>query len=329
MSDHDLWSFINTYWEKPLDYYTQFPDKRIFWSSNQKAYISYRKYGAFCVILWTSIGISNADKSQCYEEFFALMRKKKTIVTHYRVSQEEILPSVKKKKLAQVAIWEEWIIDLTTFNLQTPLYKNLRNTFNKCLRNGYKVKFLHAPYTQNIQDILFSISQERLRKKHKKELWFSQWYLQSDTIDIYKNIALLYDVSGNIIWFNTFFILWNTCAYDLMRYKNWVSNGVVDFFLTSIILHAQELWYAAFSLGLTPMCFSKKQKNIFSKALAFIGKTFNNIHHYQDLRYFKQKYHPERHTRYFLCKKRYIIPFSLILRQTMRVKKVKTYTTNL
>lgn len=318
--EEPLWKFIQLYWDKALDYYTQFPDKRVFWSSTQRAYIAYKKYGVFCVVLGTAIGITLEDKELCYQEFFVYMRKKRTIVTHYRVSLQDMLASIKKKRLSSIAIWEEWIIHLPNFTLNQSIYKNLRNTFNKCVRNEYRVEYIKAPYDKNIEKHIYDLSYQWLQKKRKKELWFSQWYLTPETITLYDDIAILYDKDNNMLGFCTFFIVWNVCAYDIMRYTSSITNGLIDYFLTSIILHAQNIWCQYFSLGLTPMCFSKKQKNIFSQALEFIGKTFNSIHHYQDLRHFKQKYHPERETRYFLCKKRYVIPFSLVLRQAMRVK---------
>ena len=110
----------------------------------------------------------------------------------------------------------------------------------------------------------------------------------------------------------------NEVAVDLMRRREVVENGTMDFLFVSLLEWAKQQGYAEFSLGLSALSGIGEHSDdpVIERALRYIFQHVNQFYNFKGLHAFKDKFHPQWRPRYLV----YHGPASLPLIATALVR---------
>ncbi|MCC7018039.1 MAG: DUF2156 domain-containing protein, partial [Rhodospirillales bacterium] len=202
-----------------------------------------------------------------------------------------------------LCIGQEAILDLTCFNLTGSHYKSVRSTINRMNKLGYRAEVHPPPLSDELLAELRLISDEWLTLKQGREKrfslgWFDDAYLRhapllaihtpEGTISAFANVVPTYQL--------------NQVTTDLMRRREKIENGTMDFLFVSFFEWAKAQGYASFNLGLSPLMGVGEQPNdpAIEQAVHFIYEHANQFYNFKGLHEFKEKYQPRWEPRYLV-----------------------------
>ncbi|OKH21530.1 phosphatidylglycerol lysyltransferase domain-containing protein [Chroogloeocystis siderophila] len=199
-------------------------------------------------------------------------------------------------------IGEEAIVDLKTFTLQGKAGKNFRTAVNRFTKSGYQVKFYEPPIADELLRQLKTVSDEWLKLMQGSEKrfslgWFEQAYLREC------EIAAVETADGNIIAFANVVPEYqlNEITIDLMRHRQDIEHGAMDFLFVSMFQHFQAQGYDGFNLGLSALSgVGGSASPRLEKVLAYLYEHLNRFYNFKGLHEYKDKFHPRWETRYLV-----------------------------
>jgi len=94
----------------------------------------------------------------------------------------------------------------------------------------------------------------------------------------------------------------NELSVDLMRHRNNVIPGTMDFLFVALFEWARERGYATFNLGLSSLSGigEHNEDPAIEKGLHYIYEHVNQFYNFKGLHTFKEKFHPEWSPRYLI-----------------------------
>jgi phosphatidylglycerol lysyltransferase len=117
-------------------------------------------------------------------------------------------------------------------------------------------------------------------------------------------IATVETSKGQIIAFANVISEYQTkeITIDLMRFKNNLETGTMDFLILSILNYFQEKGYDSFNFGLSALSGvgENLHANRLEKVLAYLYKHLNQFYNFQGLHSYKAKFHPRWESRYLI-----------------------------
>jgi phosphatidylglycerol lysyltransferase len=200
-------------------------------------------------------------------------------------------------------IGEEGIVNLATFTLEGKAGKPLRAPINKITRLGYTFVIHRPPIEQALLEELRSISDEWLTSMHGSEKrfsvgWFADDYIRSSPI------AAVHSPEGWVTAFANLVTEFqrNEISIDLMRHRQRIENGTMEFLFVSMFQWARAQGYQSFNLGLSALSGVGAQSNdaAIERLLHFIYEHINQFYNFKGLHAFKEKFQPEWSRRYLV-----------------------------
>src|SRR6185436_3625423 len=91
-------------------------------------------------------------------------------------------------------------------------------------------------------------------------------------------------------------------SIDLMRYRRDAPEDVMEGLLIHLMTWAQSREYRCFSLGMAPLSGFEKSPvaPLWTRLGAFLYEHGEALYHFQGLRAYKEKFHPEWESRYLV-----------------------------
>jgi phosphatidylglycerol lysyltransferase len=126
--------------------------------------------------------------------------------------------------------------------------------------------------------------------------WFDETYLNTCPILLVRDHEGFIEAFANIVTeFQT-----NEVAVDLMRHRNQVESGLMDFLFISLFQWAKENGFSYFNLGLSALSGVGEQQEdpVIERALNYIYRNVSRLYNFRGLYVFKEKFHPEWSPRY-------------------------------
>lgn len=286
--------FATSFGNSSMDYFKYYPDKQIFWSYNQKAFISFKASGIILVVLEKPIAINKEESRKCITEFEEYSRSLGSIPIYYRVNTKDLylFEGINKKS---IFLGQEAIVNLQQFRLEGKENKSLRNSINKIEQSDYQLKTYNPPLTEKLLDQLQKVSNNWLEDTNKQELWFSQGVFSKDKIGTQTVITLEHKSNSEVEAFLNIIPDYASeeGTYDLIRKKNSAPNGAMDALLITLFEHFKQEGIRFVNLGMAPMSGITKVHNLGEEAINFAYKNIPNYKHYKGLRAFKEKFNPQ------------------------------------
>ncbi len=291
---------VEQYGHSSLARFTLFPDKLYYFSVGGSV-VAYTVKGRVAVALGDPIG-PPADISDAIDGFQQFCRRNDWSLTFYQVLPE-LLERYRAAGYEALCIGHEGIVPLACFTLAGGAHKNLRAIMHRLQRLGYTAKVYSAPLPPTILAELRAVSDEWLTMMHGSEQRFALGWFDDDYV-AHSQVMALQDASGAIVAFANFVPEYqrNELALDLMRRRQSIEPGSMEFLFVSILQWAQEAGYSTFNLGLSALSGVGEDAGdpVLERTLHYVYGHLNQFYNFRGLHEFKEKFEPEWEPRYLI-----------------------------
>ena len=195
---------------------------------------------------------------------------------------------------------EEAVVDLTTFSLDTPRLRSIRKAERAAARHGLTFRIVPAAAVPVVIDELEAVSAEWMAAKGHAEKNFSLGRFDRGYLRNF-DVALVM-IEDRIVAFANLWLTANhsEASVDLMRHRDDVPNGTMDFLFVHILRWAQERGYASFTLGIAPLSGIEggRLAPAWARAAALVFQHGERFYGFRGLRSYKEKFDPSWEPRY-------------------------------
>jgi phosphatidylglycerol lysyltransferase len=202
-----------------------------------------------------------------------------------------------------LCIGQEAIVDLETFTLAGRANKSLRSNVNKLTRLGHRTEFHEPPLSDALLHELRVVSDEWLTMVEGKEMRFSLGQFDDDYVR-HSRVMAVYTPDG---WISAFANVVpeyqrNEVTVDLMRRREDIESGTMDFLFVRLFEWARQQSYATFNLGLSALAGVGDAPGdpTIERALHYVYENVKQTYSFQGLHAFKEKFHPRWSPRYLI-----------------------------
>jgi phosphatidylglycerol lysyltransferase len=245
----------------------------------------------------------------------------------YQIDQAN-LPLYLQFGMRFLKLGEEAKVDLDTFSLEGSVYKSLRYSHNKALKDGYTFEIIpaeggvfHGVLVEGVNAIintLKDISDEWLQSKHTREKSFSLGSFKPEYIG--RTPVAVVKAGEKIIAFAN---IWKgsekyELSVDLMRHLPQrllvedKSGGsvIMDYLFTELMLQGKKEGFKWFNLGMAPL--SGLQDStlapLWERTGAFLFRYGEHFYNFQGLRQYKEKFNPVWEPKYLATRGGLMLP---------------------
>jgi len=302
-------SFLKEYGGNHVSHLIFLQDKEVYWASQERALIAYKRIGNKLVVLGDPIGedfyIQDAIKEFCEDS-----ERKGLTPIFYQISPH-IMHYYHDSGFRFLKLGEEGKVSLKDFSLEGKQGARLRTRVNKFARNSFTFQVVEPPYSAELYSEIKGISDSWLGSQ--KEKGFSVVSFSEEYISRFP-IALLKDADNKIIAFATLATDYQqNLSIDLMRKLSDSPHGTMDVLFIHIFKWAKEKGYQSCSLGMAPLSNVGNGKCAFTseKLLRLAYLYGNSYYNFKGLKEFKGKFASNWEPKY-LAYKRTSLPILLI-----------------
>lgn len=304
-------SFLQNYHGNSLTHLGYMGDKRMFFSSNGKALILFRKYRNRLIVLGDPSG-EYSSYSLVLNEFMSEATNYGYVVVFYQIDQST-MHLYHDFGYQFFKLGEEACVNLDTFTISGKKHSNFRANMNRFKREGYSFEIFDTVTKEQMNEMQ-AVSNQWLGKR--KEKGFSMGVFCKDYVKE-GPVCLVRDQTGKLLAFASLMPAYdlNKISIDLMRYLPDAPVGTMDTLFLHLIFWAKEQGYYTFNLGMAPLSNVGTQNESFL-AERIAGTIFNNVRYmysFSGLRRFKGKYHPMWQGKYLAFRKNKTLFASIIL----------------
>ncbi|QLE56835.1 phosphatidylglycerol lysyltransferase domain-containing protein [Nostoc sp. TCL26-01] len=276
-------------------------DKSYYFSPSGHSVIAYVPKGRGAIALGDPIG-PKEDRQEAIISFQQFCQRNDWYPAFYQTLPDDI-ELYQSLGFRVLKIGEEAIVDLKNFTLQGKAGKNFRPAINRLTKLGYQVNFYQPPISHELLQQLKPVSDEWLKMVQGSEKrfslgWFDEAYLREC------EIAVVHTPDGQIDAFTNLLPEYqlNESTIDMMRHRQSMENGTMDFLFTSLLQHFQDAGYDSFNFGLSALAGvgEKPESQRLEKVLRYLYEHLNRFYNFQGLHAYKEKFHPRWEGRYLV-----------------------------
>ncbi|BCL35039.1 phosphatidylglycerol lysyltransferase domain-containing protein [Nostoc sp. MS1] len=292
---------VQDYGRSSLAALTLLSDKSYYFSPSGRSVIAYVPKGRGAIALGDPIGPIE-DRMETIVSFWEFCQRNDWYPAFYQTLPDD-LEMYTSLGFRVLKIGEEAIVDLKSFTLQGKAGKNFRPSINRLTKLGYQINFHQPPITNELLQQLKPVSDEWLRMVQGSEKrfslgWFDEAYLREC------EIAVIMNPNGQIDAFTNLLPEYqlNEATIDLMRHRESMENGTMDFLFTSLLQHFKDQGYDSFNFGLSALAGVGEQPESrrLEKVLRYLYEHLNRFYNFQGLHSYKEKFHPRWEGRYLV-----------------------------
>lgn len=295
---------VEKYGKSPLDHYKTYYDKLFYFSNTHEAFVSFAVSGNFAIVLETPVCINDEVLHDVIIEFDNYCHDYGLKNCYYRVDEKqvELFESINKKSLL---IGQEAIVELNTFSLEGKSNKSLRNSINKCEKEGITFKTYSPPLKEGLIQQLKSVSDEWLTTG-KSETIFSNGVFDADELKS-QTVFTAENADGKIYAFINQVPCYSEgeVTYDMIRKTNDAPGVVLDFMMLKMFEYFKSKGVKTVNLGLAPMSGIEEQKDFPHRTVKFAYEKIKTFSHFHGLRSFKEKFNPVWLNKYLIYNNSY------------------------
>lgn len=273
-------------------------DKHILWNDNRTAFVMYGTSGRQWVVMGEPVGDAKAaeDLSWKLKEMASLANAR---LSFYQVGPA-VLPLMIDLDLRPYKIGEEAMVDTAGFDLSGKKGYGFRQTLRKYETLAARFEVIPPDALEPHMARLRAVSDAWLDSKNAREKRYSLGSFDPDYMRL-TPVAVVW-IGDEIMAFANLWPLQSrtVLTLDLMRYHPQSPHGIMEFLFLSLIIHARDLGYASFSMGLAPLAGleARPLSSAWPKIASMIYQLGGDIYNFQGLRAYKDKFKPRWEPRY-------------------------------
>ena len=284
-------------------------DKAYYFSPSGQTVIAYVPKGRAAIALGDPIG-PESDRRIAIAGFQKFCDRNDWFAAFYEVPPEQ-LETYWSLGFQSIQIGQEAIVDLSHFSLKGKANQNLRTALNRLTKAGYSFEVHCPPINSALLKQLKPVSDEWLSIKQGSEKQFSIGWFDPDYLgDCF--IGTVYNPEQEVIAFVNLLTGYqrSEVTIDLMRHRQQVPNGTMEYLFVSLMQHFRQLEYQSFNFSLSPLAGVGKAANSrrIEKALNYLSQHLNQFYNFQGLHQFKEKFQPRWEPRYLVFPRRAVLP---------------------
>ncbi|MBH8565671.1 bifunctional lysylphosphatidylglycerol flippase/synthetase MprF [Nostoc sp. CENA67] len=292
---------VQQYGHSSLAALTLLSDKSYYFSPSGRSIIAYVPKGRGAIALGDPIGPVE-DRKEVIVSFQQFCQRNDWYPAFYQTLPDDI-ELYKSLGFKVLKIGEEAIIDLKTFTLQGKAGKNFRPSINRLTKLGYEIQFFEPPIPNKLLYQLKPVSDEWLKIAQGSEKRFSLGWFDEDYLRNCK-IAVVYNPEGEITAFTNIVPEYqlNEATIDMMRHRQSIENGTMDFLFISILQYFKEQGYDSFNFGLSALAGvgDNPESRRLERGLHYLYEHLNRFYNFQGLHAYKEKFRPRWEGRYLI-----------------------------
>lgn len=273
-------------------------DKRFLVSEAGDAFVMYQVKGSSWVVMGDPVG-NEGSWGELLWTLRDMSHRRQGRLVLYEISPATLDLAI-GMGLQIVKYGEEAVVDLTTFELDTPQLRSVRKSERTAARAGARLRVVPAAAVPVIMDELEAISEEWMEAKGQREKGFSLGAFDREYLGNF-DMALVM-VEDRIVAFAN---LWCTqdhteASVDLMRHREDAPRGTMDFLFTNLLLWTKARGYRRFTLGMVPLSGIEggPLAPAWAKAAALVFRHGERFYGFRGLRGYKEKFAPRWEPRY-------------------------------
>ena len=278
-------------------------DKRFLLSESGQAFLMYQVSGKSWIVMADPVGLRD-DWQELFWSIRTMADAAGGRLLFYQLSVDA-LPLAIDLGFQIIKYGEEARVKLAKFTLEGPRMSGLRQAHRRAIRDGSSFEILPAAQLDEILDELAAISDAWLRQKNQKEKMFSLGRFEPDYLKHF-DMAIVRR-AGKITAFAN---IWatanrNELSIDLMRHRDNMPPGTMDFLFTELMLWGQAQGFVWFTMGIAPLSGieANRLSPAWAKAGAFIFRHGEALYGFRGLRKYKEKFKPQWEGRYIAAPK--------------------------
>jgi phosphatidylglycerol lysyltransferase len=294
-------AIVEQHGRSSLARFTLLDDKSYYFSPSDQSVIAYVPKGRGAIALGDPIGPIE-DRHEVIVGFQQFCQRNDWIPAFYQTLPVG-LTLYQSLGFQSLQIGEEAIVDLKTFTLEGKAGKNLRTAVNKLKKSGHTAEFYQPPITDALLQELREVSDEWLHTMHGSEKkfslgWFDKTYLQNCEIAVVRASTGQVSAFANIVPEYQC----HDATIDLMRRRQDIERGAMDFLFVSLFEHFQARGYDGFNLGLSALSGTgtAAHPRRLEKGIHYLYEHLNHFYNFKGLHEYKEKFHPRWEPRYFV-----------------------------
>lgn len=276
-------------------------DDKVYFFSPGGSVLAYVVEGRVALVLGDPIGPAD-DFTATIESFQAFCNQNDWQPAFYQ-TLPDTLEDYRSAGYDSLKIGDEAIINLARFTLEGGANKGLRSAYNHLTKLGHHTRVYTPPLADDLLRELFTVSNEWLASMHGSEKrfslgWFDEAYIRSSSVIVVLTPEGTISAFANIVPEYTL----NEISVDLMRHRNNILPGTMDYLFVALLEWARERGYATFNLGLSSLSGigEHNEDPAIEKGLHYIYEHVNQFYNFKGLHAFKEKFHPEWSPRYLI-----------------------------
>ncbi|RCJ30583.1 hypothetical protein A6770_21065 [Nostoc minutum NIES-26] len=280
---------------------TLLSDKSYYFSPSGRSTIAYVPKGRAAIALGDPIGPIE-DRAEVIVSFQQFCQCNDWYPAFYQTLPDDV-ELYKSLGFKALKIGEEAIVDLKAFTLQGKAGKNFRPSINRLTKLGYQIEFYQPSITDDLLHKIKAVSDEWLKSVQGSEKrfslgWFDEAYLRKC------EIAVVHTPNGQIGAFANLLPEYqlNEITIDMMRHRQSLENGTMDFLFVSILQHVKEKGYNSFNFGLSALAGVGEtlESRRLERVLHYLYEHLNRFYNFKGLHAYKEKFRPRWEPRYLV-----------------------------
>ncbi|MDF1814312.1 MAG: bifunctional lysylphosphatidylglycerol flippase/synthetase MprF [Verrucomicrobiales bacterium] len=277
-------------------------DKRFLFSDSGKAFLMFGIQGRSWVAMGEPVGPENEHEELIWR-FRELCVDSGVRTAFYQISAAGA-HRFASLGLLLFNLGEEAKVNLSSFTLDGPARRNLRQTKSRQERDGAEFEIIESTRFGEFAADFRRISDQWLAEKNATEKGFSLGRFDEQYLRHFDFAVIR--IEGKIVAFAN--LMKGETKYefsaDLMRYGEGAPPGVMEYLFIRLILWGREQGYSWFSLGMAPLSGLEDRAlaPVWNKIGARIFTLGEHFYNFQGLRKYKEKFDPEWEPRYLACR---------------------------
>ncbi len=274
-----------------LDFFKLWKDKSYFFDPSHQCFIAFRVAAGFAIALGDPVGPEEriADTVRHFRDFCRENDWKPV----FHQTLPDFLPIYRSLGFRKLKIGDDAIIDLTRFTLEGKAWRSLRSRNSQLEKSGVYVQVFEPPVPAPVLQQAEEVSQQWLRIPGRRERSFTLGAFEREYVRNTTVIAA-FDAAGRMLAF----VNQPPCyrpgeaTIDLMRRREDVPNGIMDYLFVKVFQRAKQQGYARFSLGMAPMSGFEEREHasLEERAIHNFFQRLNFLFSYEGLRHYKGKF---------------------------------------
>lgn len=273
-------------------------DKRFILSEAGDAFLMYQVKGTSWIVMGDPVGARDAWAELLWELRDRVDRQQGRLLL-YEVSPA-VLDIAIGLGMQIIKYGEEAIVDLTSFDLDTPRLRSIRRSERAVAKAGAVFRIVPAAAVPVILDALEEVSDQWVRSKGHREKGFSLG--RFDRAYIANFDMGIVTVEGRIVAFANLWLTGNKdeASVDLMRHADDAPKGAMDFLFVNLMLWARARGYRRFTLGMAPLSGidGRRLAPVWARAAALLFRHGERFYGFRGLHSYKEKFAPVWEPRY-------------------------------